>query len=103
MDIKKSEIIKKIKEKLNSIFHFVVCVDRKKFREINRDYPNMVRDSFVVLRDQWSNNTVVEVVAEGLGIDKDESSKVHGVIVQIYSALQNLTLPYDSTKSINPT
>ena len=70
-DIKKSEIIKKIKEKLNTLFHFVVCVDRKKLREINKDYPSLVRDSFVVLKDQWRDDTVVDVVSESLAINKE--------------------------------
>ena len=63
-DIKKSEIIKKIKEKLNSIFHFVLCVDRKKFTQITQEYPNMVRDSFVTVKDMWNDGTIVEVVSE---------------------------------------
>ncbi len=70
-DIKKSEIIKKIKEKLNTLFHFVVCVDRKKLREINKDYPSLVRDSFVVLKDQWRDDTVVDVVSESLAINQE--------------------------------
>lgn len=70
-DIKKSEIIKKIKEKLNTIFHFVICVDRKKFGEVRKEYPSLVRDSFVVVRDQWSDGTVVDVVSESLAINKD--------------------------------
>jgi hypothetical protein len=50
----------------------------------------MVRDSFVIVRDAWRDETVVEVVGECSLMHKDQIAKLHSVFTEIYTALKNV-------------
>ena len=50
----------------------------------------MVRDSFVIVRDAWSDETIVEVVGECSLLQKDQIAKLYSVFTVIYTALKNV-------------
>lgn len=38
-NVKKAELIKKIREKFNSIYHFCLCISQKEYLQLLQDYP----------------------------------------------------------------
>ena len=47
-NLKRNELTRKVREKINFLFHFVMPLDESTFREVSQNYPAIANRSFSV-------------------------------------------------------
>ena len=59
--LKKSEFIKKIRDKINLLFHFVISLSKKEYSVLKEYFPSIFKSSFYFSVNEWPEESFYNV------------------------------------------